>query len=205
MPKKSEILNSIEIYHRFHVFPQKRIIDLATDISEEGEEMGVGFSMSYSFIKNLNILEALSDDPITVYLNTEGGDCYQGMAIYDSIKASKCHVSVIVRGACMSMGSVVLQAGHERILSPNSAIMFHSGQSYGAGNPHEATNMAAFGEAYSKRLDNILFSRIQEKRAKDNQAPMSKKTFDLLNLKSKWMFAEEAVDLGLADRIEGSK
>ena len=53
MPKKSEILNNIEIYHRFHVFPQKRIIDLATDISEEGEEMGVGFSMSYSFIKNL--------------------------------------------------------------------------------------------------------------------------------------------------------
>ena len=200
---KDDILDAIEIYHRFSIFPQARIINLTSEISEDGEEMGVGHSMSDPFLKNLAILESISKDPITIIHNTEGGDEAQGMAIYDAIKASKCHITIKVMGTCMSMGTIILQAADERVLAPNAAIMFHDGQSGSVISNHaEAANSARFFELYGKRLDDILFARINEKRAKDDHAPMSRKTFDMMSIKGKYIFPQEAVELGLADRIE---
>ena len=199
---KDDILDAIEIYHRFSIFPQARIINLTSDISEDGEEMGVGHSMSDPFLKNLAILESISKDPITVIHNTEGGDTFQGIAIYDAIKASKCHITIKVMGTCMSMGTIILQAADERVLAPNAAVMFHDGTSFAGGNSHECANSAEFYKQHSKMCDDILFARILEKRAKDNHAPMSRKTFDNLVLKGTYIFAKQAVELGLADRID---
>lgn len=206
MSKKTrdDILDSIEDFHKYHIFPQTRIITLISDIDfEDGGECGVGFSMSNAFIKNLMILEAISSDPITVILNTEGGDEYQGMAIYDAMKASPCHITLKVRGTVMSMGCIILQGADDRVLAPHAAVMFHAGMAWAAGNPHECVNAAEFSKQYSKMSDDILYARINEKRAKDNQAPMSRKTFDMMCIKGKYLFAKEAVELGLADRIEG--
>jgi len=202
---KDDILDAIEIYHRFSIFPQARIINLTSELSEDGEEMGVGHSMSDPFLKNLAILESISKDPITVIHNTEGGDEAQGMAIYDAIKASKCHITIKVIGTCMSMGTIILQAADDRVLTPNAAIMAHDGQSGSViSNHYEAANSAKFFEMYGKRCDDILYARVNEKRIKDNNALMSRRSFNDMILKGKYIFAEEAVELGLADRIETS-
>jgi len=199
---RNDIVDSIEIYHRFNVFPQARIINLIAETSEEGDDLGVGRSMSHPFLKNLSILEAISKDPITVIHNTDGGDEFQGMAIYDAIKYSKCHITIKVYGSCMSMGSIILQAADERILMPGAGIMIHDGTSFAGGNHYECANAAEFYKQYGKMCDDILYARINEKRNKDNHALMSRKTFDSMILKGKYIFAKEAVELGLADRID---
>lgn len=201
---KDDILDEIETYHRFNVFTHSRIINLVSETNvDDGTEFGVGFSMSSPFLKNLAILEAISHDPITVIHNTEGGDEAQGMAIYDAIKRSPCHITMKVYGTCMSMGSIILQAADDRVLMPHASIMFHDGTSSSViGNHYEAANSAEFFKQYGKMCDDILYARINEKRAKDNHAPMSRKTFDMMVLKGKYIFASEAVELGLADRIE---
>lgn len=197
------VLSSIEDFHRFQIFAPTRVIKLESDLDvEDGDEHGVSYSMSSFFLKDMEILESMNHKPITVLFNTQGGDIIQGMAIYDRIKASPCHVTVKVYGCAMSMGSIILQAADDRVMAPNAALMFHDGNSYATGNNYETRNMANFLFDYGKRIDTILFDRINDKRDKDNLAHMSRRTFDDMSLKSQWMFAEKAVKEGLADRIE---
>lgn len=196
---KNDILDRIDTYHSYHIFPNDRTIDLLSDQPDNT----VGYPTAARFIKNLHIVESLSLDPITIHLNTSGGDVIQGMAIYDAILNSKCHITIKVFGECMSIGSVILQAADDRVLLPNSCVMFHSGTGGGVdGNPDESLNGSILYRSLSARCDKILFDKINEKRVKENQALMAKRTFEMMNMKGKFMLAEEAVDIGLADRIE---
>ena len=68
--------------------------------------------------------------PITVYLNTAGGNVTDGLAIHDAIRevaARGIQVTIVVQGMAYSMGSVVLQAASEgrRFAFPHSWIMIH--------------------------------------------------------------------------------
>ena len=68
--------------------------------------------------------------PITLYVNSAGGNVTDGLAIHDSIRQivnRGIEVSVVVQGMAYSMGSVVLQAASEgrRLAQPHSWIMIH--------------------------------------------------------------------------------
>lgn len=96
--------------------------------SSDGEDTGIDAVTSERIYKNLRALESLGDGPITIVLNSIGGSWYHGMAIYDTIKACKCHCTIIVYGQAMSMGSVILQAADRRVMMPNSRFMMHYGK-----------------------------------------------------------------------------
>ena len=81
-------------------------------------------------IERLRELAADSDKPITVYINSAGGNVTDGLAIHDSIRhivSRGIEVTVIVQGMAYSMGSIVLQAASEgrRLAFPHSWIMIH--------------------------------------------------------------------------------
>lgn len=203
--KKNEAEDQIELFHRFMILAPSRIIKLESEFdSDTGDEHGVSHSMSSVFLKNLMILEAINHDPITIILNTSGGSTEHGLAIYDAIKNSPCEITIKVYGMAYSMGSILLQAADHRLMSPNSSLMFHDGTSGSEGNHSESLNMAAHSQAISKRCDDILFDRINVKRQKMNMALMSRRTFDNMSLKSTWLFAEQAVEFGLADEVDTS-
>jgi ATP-dependent Clp protease, protease subunit len=68
--------------------------------------------------------------PITLYINTAGGNVTDGLAIHDSIRQlvnRGIQVTIVVQGMAYSMGSVVLQAASEgrRFSQPHSWIMIH--------------------------------------------------------------------------------
>jgi ATP-dependent Clp protease protease subunit len=71
-----------------------------------------------------------SNRPITLYINSAGGNVTDGLAIHDSVRAlvhRGVEVSIVVQGMAYSMGSVVLQAASEgrRLAQPHSWIMIH--------------------------------------------------------------------------------
>ena len=71
-----------------------------------------------------------SNRPITLYINSAGGNVTDGLAIHDSIRtlvSRGIEVSIVVQGMAYSMGSVVLQAASEgrRFAQPHSWIMIH--------------------------------------------------------------------------------
>jgi ATP-dependent Clp protease, protease subunit len=81
-------------------------------------------------IERLRELASIDRRPITLYVNSAGGNVTDGLAIHDSIVqlvTSGLEISVVVQGMAYSMGSVVLQAASpgRRLAFPHSWIMIH--------------------------------------------------------------------------------
>ena len=69
-------------------------------------------NMCNVMIAQLLFLEAENpDQPINMYINSEGGNVYDGFAVYDVMQYIKCPVATYVTGMAASMGSFIAQAG----------------------------------------------------------------------------------------------
>lgn len=201
MPKKNQNDN-VELFHGYSIYIPTRTIYIGSESSsdaliEHGEESGVDHSMSDRFLKNLHILESLSEEPITVILNNPGGDWYHGMAIYDAIKNSKCEITVTVYGHAMSMASVILQAADKRIMAPNAKLMIHYG-SMGSSSTHSKIfdKWSEENKKINLTMEDIYLERMREKHP---EFPISKLR-KMLNFDS-ILNAEETVRYGLADEV----
>lgn len=196
--------DTIELLHDYGLHPASRTIVLDTSYdSGEGGDDGVNHFMATRFLKNFLLLETANKEPITIILNTVGGSVCDGMAIYDRIKASECEVTIKVYGQASSMGSIILQAADHRVLSPHALVMYHVGNTgVGGVNPHEAFAAMKWDKEFADKLSCIQLERINEKRQRDGQSPWTKAKFIDMNFKGGYLFAEQAVELGLADTIE---
>ena len=81
-------------------------------------------------IERLRELANDSPRPITLYINSAGGNVTDGLALHDSVRQivrRGIEVTIVVQGMAYSMGSVVLQAASEgrRLAQPHSWIMIH--------------------------------------------------------------------------------
>src|SRR5919204_6425755 len=81
-------------------------------------------------IERLRELANESARPISLYINSAGGNVTDGLAIHDSVRhivSRGVEVTIVVQGMAYSMGSVVLQAASEgkRLTFPHSWIMIH--------------------------------------------------------------------------------
>jgi ATP-dependent Clp protease protease subunit len=81
-------------------------------------------------IEKLRELANRSRKPITIYINSAGGNVTDGLALHDVVQhLVRCgiEVTIIVQGMAYSMGSVVLQAASpgKRLSYPHSWIMIH--------------------------------------------------------------------------------
>jgi ATP-dependent Clp protease, protease subunit len=81
-------------------------------------------------IERLRDLAGDNNRPITLYINSAGGNVTDGLAIHDSIRyiiSRGIEVTIIVQGMAYSMGSIVLQAASDgrRLAFPHSWIMIH--------------------------------------------------------------------------------
>lgn len=84
----------------------------------------------------LTKMEKLSNSPITIKINSEGGLVYEALAIIGRMKASPCHIITEGYGCVMSAATLILMAGDERKLSRFTSTMFHAMQ-YGTDGAHD--------------------------------------------------------------------
>jgi ATP-dependent Clp protease protease subunit len=81
-------------------------------------------------IERLRELSNENTKPITLYINSAGGNVTDGLALHDTIRylvSQGVEITIIVQGMAYSMGSVVLQAASpgRRLAFPHSWIMIH--------------------------------------------------------------------------------
>src|SRR5919197_414789 len=81
-------------------------------------------------IERLRELANDSRRPITMYINSAGGNVTDGLALHDAIRllvSTGFEITIIVQGMAYSMGSIVLQAASDgkRLAFPHSWIMIH--------------------------------------------------------------------------------
>ena len=106
-------------YDIFSRLLKERIIFVGGEVHDE---------MANLIVSQLLFLAAEDDDKdIYMYINSPGGVVTAGLAIYDTMRFIKPHVSTICFGQAASMGAVLLCAGEQgkRFALPSARIMIH--------------------------------------------------------------------------------
>ena len=129
--------------------------------------------------------------PVTVWINSPGGDCVAAAQIYNMLMDYKGDVTVKIDGIAASAASVIAMAGTEVLMSPVSMMMIH--------NP--AT--IAFGDAAEMQKAIAMLSEVKESimNAYEIRTGMSRTKLSHLMDAETWMDAHKAVELGFADGI----
>lgn len=145
-------------------------------------------SKMYSYlVAGLNKLEQSAK--LTVVLNTYGGEVYQALAIYDSLRycvSIGCDVKIVCCGPVMSAGTLILQAATERVAMENSYLMVHYGE--------DSANSSS-DAVHNKELLR-LFQKILAERAK-----VKKRTVNSWFKTDTYFSASRALEVGLVDRL----
>lgn len=170
------------------------------------ETPGVDYRMSQTFVKNINTLEKISKDPITMYLQTVGGCWYAGMGIYDAIKLSPCKSTMVGYSLVCSMGTVIMQAADKRLLMPNCMFMCHYGSTNNSGDFLSAQNYSTVDNNNMQLMIDIYADRCHKtgKFFKDKEYSLSRvKSYIKRKMKDGdwYMTADEAVQYGFADAV----
>src|SRR6201992_3870151 len=139
-----------------------------------------------------------NDDPksdIQFYINSPGGSVSAGMGIMDTMKFLRCDVATTCIGMAASMGACLLAAGTKgkRNVLENSQVMLHQ-PLIGGVMQGPATDLA-IEAAHMLRLRDRLYKLMSGYTGKT--AEQIHRDFD----RNKWLFAEEAVEYGCADRV----
>ena len=155
----------------------------------------VNQDMANSFLEEFMYLESESNDPITIYVNSLGGEVNAGLMIYDIIQASTAPVNMVCTGMAASMGAVIMAGGQEgrRFIFPHSKMMIHEPLMVGGGGG-SATSIKKTAESIleTKELINGIIAKHTGKTIEEIDDATS---FD------NFMNAEEAIEFGLCDQI----
>lgn len=149
-------------------------------------------------IERLRDLAADSGKPITLYINSAGGNVTDGLAIHDSIRhiiSRGIDVTVIVQGMAYSMGSIVLQAASDgrRLAFPHSWIMIHEPAKWAG---WQSTSAAAQHLERLKQMQDQIYRILSSRSGKPlRQIIKDTKRTDF------YLDARKALEYGLVDGI----
>lgn len=87
-------------------------------------------------------LRAIGPRDVTVNVNSPGGNFFNGLAIYNLLRAHPAKVTINVLGMAGSAASVIAMAGDEINMADGSVIMVHRASALIAGNHHDARDAA---------------------------------------------------------------
>src|SRR5436309_5314863 len=138
-----------------------------------------------------------NDDPktdIQFYINSPGGSVSAGFGIIDTMKHLRCDVATTCIAMAASMGACLLAAGThgKRACLPNAQVMLHQPLTGGV-LQGPATDLG-IEAAHMLRLRDRLYKLMSDFTGKP--ADTIHRDFD----RNKWLFAEEAIEYGCADR-----
>lgn len=147
-----------------------------------------------AFIDELNGLGQMKT--LNIYINSPGGDVFDGMSIYNAIRMAKADtIKAHVTGLAASMASVVMLAASERVMYDGSMVMIHNPWSMIAGNQYDFEKEA---DILAKLTDQIvqIYVNATGSTEKDLRSWMDDET---------WMTEQEAIDRGFGTQKEEQK
>ncbi|WP_297154645.1 ClpP family protease [uncultured Ellagibacter sp.] len=147
-----------------------------------------------SVIRGLLYLQRQDPEaPITLFINSPGGEVQSGLALYDVMQAVSCPIRTVCLGMAASMGALLFIAGDNRDILPHSRVMIHD--------PLIGTGAGGSALSVKARADDLM--RIRDITAgviaRHSGMPIER-VFEL-TASDTYFEAKEAVEAGLADRI----
>ena len=152
----------------------------------------VNKELAEKVIRQLLLLEADSDEPIKVFIDSPGGDVDAGYAIFDMIRFVKPEVYTVGMGLVASAGALILLAApkERRIGLPNSHYLIHQPLS---GMRGVATDI----EIHAKELEKL---RIKLNKLIADETGQKLERVEKDTDRDYWMSAPEAIEYGLISK-----
>lgn len=137
-----------------------------------------------SALKNAN------GQPVTIKINSGGGDVFAGCEIYNELKSYSGEVTIEIHGLCASIASVIAMAGTCK-MSPLAEIMIHNVSTSTSGDYRDMEHSVEVLKKANKTIANAytLKTGMTEEEA-----------YNLMDEET-WLTADEALELGLIDEI----
>ncbi|MEX9896576.1 head maturation protease, ClpP-related [Providencia rettgeri] len=104
-------------------------------------------------------LRAIGNNDVVVNINSPGGDMFEGLAIYNLLRAHSGKVTVNILGIAASAASIIAMAGDEIHMGRGAFLMIHNCWSIGVGNRHDFAKLAADLEPFDKSMADIYVAR----------------------------------------------
>ena len=136
-------------------------------------------------------LRSMGPGPVTVNINSPGGDMFEGLAIYNLLREHQGEVTIKVLGLAASAASVIAMAGDKVQIARAGFLMIHNAWVIAAGNRNDMRETADWLEPFDASMADIYAARTGE-----DVAAMTK----LMDAES-WIGGTSAVEQGFADEL----
>lgn len=191
--------------HGHKIVDQIDLVDLVDSTDSPGDVYSSNFIKRQIFvfscisqwsteyiIRQLLAMDRESNNEITMFINSPGGEVYQALAIIDTMKIIKSPVRTVTMGIAASAAACLASAGKTRLITPTAQIMIHEAS---AGVSGAVSTMQETVEQFAK-LNEVLVKILAE-----NCNQTVDKIKEAMNKTDKYFTAQEAVSFGLVDRI----
>lgn len=136
-------------------------------------------------------LRSMGAGPVTVNINSPGGDIFEGLAIYNLLREHEGEVTTKVLGLAASISSVIAMAGDTIQIARAGFLMVHNAWVMAVGNRNDLEDLAATLQPFDDAMASIYASRTGA-----DQKAMAK----LMDAET-WIGGQAAVDDGFADSL----
>ncbi|OSZ41355.1 peptidase [Alcaligenes faecalis] len=133
-------------------------------------------------------LRAIGGRDVTVNINSPGGDFFEGVAIYNLLRAHPHKVTVQVMGLAASAASVIAMAGDEILMGDGAFLMIHNAWAIAIGNRHDMVAASEQLAPFDAAMADVYAAR---------SGMTSAQTAALMD-KETWINASQAVEDGFA-------
>lgn len=153
------------------------------------DEIGYWGTTAGDLVNELSELQGVT--AIDLHINSPGGEVFEGIAIYNCLRAHPATITTYVDGIAASIASVIAMAGNRIVMGPHSQMMIHEGSGLCIGDADEMRKMADLLDFQSNNIAGVYAARAGGT-VEDWRALMRTET---------WYTAETAVEAGLADEV----
>lgn len=108
-------------------------------------------------------LRSVGSNPVTVNVNSPGGDMFEGLAIYNLLREHPAEVTIKVMGVAASAASVIAMAGDKVLMGTGSVMMIHNAWGLVIGNRHDFSDAASVFETFDASMASIYAARTGKK------------------------------------------
>lgn len=136
-------------------------------------------------------LESANKKPITLNINSPGGDAFEGVTIYNLLVDYPAPITVNVLGEAASAASVIAMAGDKIRMYQGALMMIHSSSGLAIGNADDMRDLADILEKLDGSVADVYAQRTGN----------SRETIIEMMQAETWMTPDEAVDNGFANEI----
>ena len=153
------------------------------------DEIGLWGITAADFDRDLKALGEVTQ--INLRINSPGGDVFDGIAIFNMLRHHRARVAVTIDGIAASMASVIAMAGDEIAMPDNAMMMIHDPSGMVVGTSGDMRELA---DALDKVKESLVSAYAKSDLDRNRVA-------EIVTAET-WLTADEALDLGFADRVD---